>query len=115
MANSTLLCFVNWILQKRASLFSQTALFFRGLVAYVFCLLLCSNLAPLLTTNFLGQRTVRVKALQLALQTISAALVPPTHMYNGVLGLPGRTASHIELSLHMNRSAEHGLLLDTDF
>ncbi len=70
---------------------------------------------PLLTTGFLGQRTVRVKALQLALRTISAALVPPIHAFDGLLGLPGRTASQIELSSHTNCSAKQGLVLDTDF
>ena len=69
---------------------------------------------PLLT-GFLGQRTVRVKALQLALRTISAALVSPAHAFDGLLGLPGRTASQIELSSHTNCSAKQGLVLDTDF
>ena len=75
----------------------------------------CAANLPLLTTGFLGQRTVRVKALQLALRTISAALVPPTHAFDGSLGLPGRTASQIELSSHTNCSAKQGLVLDTDF
>ncbi len=65
--------------------------------------------------DFLGQRTVRVKALQLALRTLSAALVPPTHAFDRVLGLPDRTASQIELSSHTNCSAKQGLVLDTDF
>ena len=47
-----------------------------------------AKLALLLTT-ILGQ-TVRVTALQLALLTVSAALVTPTHAWNGVLGLPSR-------------------------
>ena len=71
---------------------------------------MCSKFALLLTTSFLGQRAVRVKALQLALRTISAALTPPTHALNGVLGLRGRTASQIELSSHTNRSAKQGLV-----
>jgi len=50
----------------------------------------------------------------LLLQTISAALAPPTYVYDSILGLPDRTASQIELSLHMDGSAEQGLLLDTD-
>ncbi len=33
---------------------------------------------------------------------MSAALVPPTDAFDGVLGLPGRTASQIE---HTNRLA----------
>ncbi|KAA6421309.1 MAG: hypothetical protein FRX49_08795 [Trebouxia sp. A1-2] len=37
---------------------------------------------------------------QLALRTLSAALVPPTHMFDGVLGLPDRTASQVELLSH---------------
>ncbi len=41
--------------------------------------------------------------LQLALQKISAALIPPAHAFDGVP--PGRTASQIELSLHTNYSA----------
>jgi len=56
----------------------------------------------MLTTDFLGQRTVRVKALQLTLRTLSAALVAPTHAFDVVLGLAGRTASQIELSSHTN-------------
>jgi len=63
---------------------------------------------PLLTTGFLGQRTVRVKALQLALRTMSAALVPPIHAFDGLLGLLGRTARQIELSSHTNCSARTG-------
>jgi len=78
-------------------------------------LLHSSKLGPLLTTDFLGQRTVRVKALQLALRTISAATVPPTHAFDGVLGLPDRTASQVELSSHTNCCAKQGLVLDTDF
>jgi len=66
-------------------------------------------------TDCLGQRTVRVKALQLALRTLSAALVPPTHAFDGVLDLAGRTASQIEMSSHTNCSAKQGLVLDTDF
>jgi hypothetical protein len=54
------------------------------------------------------------KALQLALWTISAALLPPTHAYDGVLDLPGRTASQMDLSSHMNCPAEQTLVLDTD-
>jgi len=49
------------------------------------------------------------------LRTISAALVPPIHAFDGLLGLPGRTASQIELSSHTNCSAKQGLVLDTDF
>ena len=72
-------------------------------------------MAFLLTADFLGQRTVRVKALQLALRRLVAALVPPTHAFDGVLGLAGCTASQIELSLYTNCSAKQGLVLDTDF
>ena len=86
-----------------------------GLLAYGFCLLLCRKIALLLTTVFLGQRTVRLQALQLALRTMSAALVPPTHAFDGLLGLPGRTASQIELSSHTNCSAKQGLVLVADF
>ena len=64
--------------------------------------------------RFLGQRTVRVKALQLALRTFSAALVPPTHAFDGVLGLADRTANMIELSSHTSCSAKQGLVLDTN-
>ncbi len=71
------------------------------------------QLSLLLTTDFLGQRTVRVKALQLALRTLSAASVPPTHAFDGVLLLAGRTASQIELSSHTNCSAKQALVLDT--
>ncbi len=77
-------------------------------------MLLCRKIALLLTTVFLGQRTVRLQALQLALRTMSAALVPPTHAFDGVLGPPGRTASQIELSSHTNCSAKHGLVFDGD-
>jgi hypothetical protein len=68
----------------------------------------------LLTIGFLGQCTVRVKALQLALRTTSAALVPRTHAFDGVLGLPGRTAKQIALSSswHTNCSAKQGLVLE---
>jgi len=45
LANSTLLCCTNWILQKKAGLFLQTALPSSGLLAYGFGLLLCSKLA----------------------------------------------------------------------
>ena len=38
-------------------------------------------------TDFLGRRTVRVKALQLALRTLSAAVVPPTHAFDGELAV----------------------------
>ena len=69
---------------------------------------------PPADNRFLGQRTVRVKALQLALRTLSAASVPPTHAFDGVLGLAGRTASQIELSSHTNCSAKQGLVLDAD-
>ena len=41
---------------------------------------------------------------------ISAALLPPTHAFDGVLGLPSRTASQIELSSHTNCSAKQGLV-----
>ncbi len=68
----------------------------------------------LLTTDFLGQRTVRVKAQQPALLTLSAASVPNTHAFDGVLGLAGRTASQIELSSHTNSSAKQALVLDSD-
>ncbi len=68
---------------------------------------------PPADNRFLSQRKVRVKALQLALRTFSAALVPPTYAFDGVLGLAGRTASQIELSSHTNCSAKQGLLLDT--
>ncbi len=75
------------------------------LMAFDFASLLHnSKLALLLTTDFLGQRTVRVKALQLARRTISAALIPPAHTFDGVLGLTCRTASQVELSSHTNRS-----------
>ena len=53
--------------------------------------------------------------LQLALRTMSAALVPPIHAFDGLLRLPGRTASQIELSSHTNCSAKQGLVLDPDF
>ena len=76
-------------------------------------MLLCSKVGTLLTVGFLGQSTVRVNALQLALQTISGATVPSTHAYDSVLGLPGRTASQVTLSSHT--SAGQALLLDTDF
>ena len=46
---------------------------------------------------FLGQRTVRVKALQQALRT-SSPPVSFTSEYNGLLGLPERTASQVDLS-----------------
>ncbi len=78
-------------------------------------MLLCSELDLLLTTDFLGQRAVRVKALQLALWTMSAALVPPTYTFDGVLNLPGRIASQVELSPHTKCSAEQGLVLETAF
>ncbi len=107
LANSTLLCFADWILQKKAAFFYSTALLRPARLW-----LHSSKFALLLTTGFLGQRTVRVKALQLALRTISAALVPPTHAFDSVLG---RTASQIELSSHTNCSAKQGLVLDTDF
>ena len=75
------------------------------MLAYGFSLLHSSKTALLLTTDFPSQRTVRVKALQLVLQTFSAALIPPTHAFDGVLGLAGRTASQIELSSYTNCSA----------
>ena len=37
------------------------------------------------------------------LRTISAALVPPIHAFDGLLGLAGRTASQIELPLYSGR------------
>ncbi len=79
--------------------------------------LLHSKLALLLTTGFLGQRILRVKALQLALRAISTAPVPPTHAFDGVLECTrlSLTASQIELSSHSNCSAKPGLVLDTDF
>ena len=66
----SLLCFTNWILQKK--------------------------LALVLTTDFLGQHTVKGKALQLVLRTLSAALVPLTHAFDGELDLAGRTASQTD-------------------
>ena len=65
-------------------------------------MLLCSTL---LTVGFLGQSTLRVNALQLALQTVSGATIPSTHAHDGLLGRPGRTASQITLSSHTNCSA----------
>ncbi len=47
---------------------------------------------------FLGQRTVRVKALQQALWTRSSPPVSATRAYNGLLGLRERTASQVDLS-----------------
>ena len=84
------------------------------LMAFAFASLLHnSELALLLTTDFLGQRTVRVKALQIARRTVSAALIAPAHKFDGVLGLSDRTASQVELSSHTDRSAKQGPVLDT--
>ena len=73
-----------------------------------------SELALLLTTDFLGQRTVRVKALQIARRTISAALIALAHKFDGKLGLSGRTASQVELSSHTDRSAKQGPVLEEE-
>ena len=54
----------------------------------------------------------QVKTLQLALQTMSAALFAPAHAHDGNLGT---TASQVELSSCTSCSAEQGLVLDTDF
>ena len=70
------------------------------------------NTRKLLKTDFLGQRTDRVKVLQLARRTIFAALIPPAHTFDGVSGLSGRTARQVELSSHTNRAAKQGLVLD---
>ena len=78
-------------------------------------MLLCSKVGTLLTVGFLGQSTVRVDALQLALQTRSGATVPSTHAYHGLLRLRGRTAGQFTLSSRTNCSAGQPLLLDTDF
>ena len=46
LARSTLACWRNWILGKKAGLFCQTALAFQGLVAYAFCWLQCIKVKP---------------------------------------------------------------------
>jgi hypothetical protein len=70
-------------------------------------------LKPLLTIDLLGHCTVRL--LQLALQTLPAAALPPTYAYADVLSLPGSNTSQIELSSHSNFSAVQTLVLDTDY
>ena len=56
-------------------------------------MLLCSKVGTLMTVGFLGQSTVRVNALQLALQTVSGATILSIHGYDGLLGWSDRTAS----------------------
>ena len=78
-------------------------------------MLLCSKVGTLLTVGFLGQSTVRVNALQLALQTISGATVPSTHARDGLVVQPGRTAGQVTVSSRTDCCAGQALLLDTDF
>ena len=74
-------------------------------------MLLCSKVGTLMTVGFLGQSTVRVNALQLALQTVSGATVLSIH--DGLLGWSDRTASQVTLASRTNCFAGQALLLDT--
>ena len=68
----------------------------------------------MLKADFRGQSTLIVHALQQGLLSKSAATVTLVHVYDGMLDIVRRTASHVVLLLCAECSAEQAPVLNID-